>query len=171
MRLRQIHATITNPSPAGTDAWTNPANIRDSGEPPVVDGTDGTFASASVNAISPTIISMKISPNPTLGNSAVWVGMALDWEMVSTDAGTMVVSSVATGNQIGQFASVPLETGRKRSYFDLIDSAGVDLRTTGAGQPFFYLQLAVGGGTAASGRIYEVGFIYEPRAQTVIIDG
>jgi len=172
MRLKQIASGITNPDtyPSGSGAWTNAANIRDSGDPPTVDGTNGTFANATATGGTP-IVAMRVATPNNLSASAYWAGIAIDWEMVSTDGGTMACYGEATDTLIGQFASVALETGRKRSYFPFSTASGVDFRKVGNLLVTVSLRLTVGGGSLAQGRIYEVGMVYMPRADAVEVDG
>jgi hypothetical protein len=104
------------------------------------------------------------TPTATLSANGYWEGVFIDWEVVSTDNGTLFVLRT-NGTQIGQFGT-GLETGRKRSAFKLPS----DLRVPGTTQINVLLVVSIGIGASCSGRIYEVGFIYAPRGQAIILE-
>src|SRR5712664_823067 len=92
--IKQVSATIETPDPsqAGTFAWTNPANIRDSGNPPVLDGTDATSATASATPAKP-VYTIRFHPTTQTAAGLYWVGLGIDWQITAFTSGPESISA------------------------------------------------------------------------------
>lgn len=178
-RLKQISSTITNPDTAvsGAEAWTNPANVRDSGDPPVVDGTNGTFASAAIDLTHVARAMRFHSPAAVAG--LLWVGLTIDWSATG-DAGCSCVLRVVnrSGNLIQLKGGLPGTTSilkggdaRRQNTFSLVDVNDARWPYRGDEDLQVTAQASLGSGVSATFNIYEIGYLYASRLETGRLEG
>lgn len=165
-RLVQSTSTIDTPVAPDTGTWNNKANIRDSGDPPVVDGTNVPYTDITVSTAGPVSGAIQVHSPTTLSPGVLLIGMEVDWEVTGASGGASLTVQ-ASGEPFPTsifFGSAPAARQRFRYLFTTagrnVGNKDVPVKfVAGAGSGFITV------------RIYEVGYWITERVRHTRVEG
>lgn len=167
-RLVQCTSSVDTPVAPDIGTWTNPANVRDGGDPPPVDGTNANFATITCLSTGPVSAALRIHSPTTLSPQALIIGVEVDWEVTSVVGGSATFTIQATGEAFPTtifFGSSPAARQRFRYMFT---NAG---RQPGSIDAAVKLVASIGTSSSMTARIYEVGYWIIERVRPVRMEG